>query len=70
VTDEPVKSKPCPRESKLKQGSESLKASWLRQYFLTGIRAGNLDDAALALEQIEPEDKTYNEVLARTDEAT
>jgi lipopolysaccharide biosynthesis regulator YciM len=42
-----------------------LKASWQRQVIASnGYRElGMLDDAAQALEEIEPEDKTRNEVL-------
>ena len=47
-----------------------MKASWQKQVIaFNGYRElGMFDDAANALEQIEPEDKTRNEVLyARVD---
>ena len=47
------------------RGSDPLKASWQKQVIASnGYRElGMFDDAANALEEIEPEDKTRNEVL-------
>ena len=45
--------------------SDSLKTDWRRHVLASSgyLELGMLDDAALALEEIEPEDKTRTEVL-------